>query len=108
MVLTNKYPGVRIEWLKARARAQRWEEELRLLREEMRRVLATFTWTASWWDSKVPYSVRDPAVTEGLRAYAIEHADMYRELRVQFDSQWRDVLDRTNTFLARETVLDGK
>lgn len=99
--------GVRVEWLKARARAQRWEEEVRLLREEMRRTLATFTWQASWWDDKALYENGDCVLTEGLKAYAFEHADMFRALQVMFKTRWVAVRERADTFLARQSVLDG-
>lgn len=97
-----------MEWLKARARAQRWEEEVRLLREEMRRTLATFSWQATWWDRKALYKVPDDVQSEGLQAYAWEHSDMFRALERVFRSRWLSVRERADTFLSRESVLDGK
>ncbi|KAF9231029.1 hypothetical protein BU15DRAFT_90993 [Melanogaster broomeanus] len=41
---------MRIEWCKARARANRWAEEVELLSEEMRRVLAFLKWQAALVD----------------------------------------------------------
>ncbi|KAG1746426.1 hypothetical protein EDB19DRAFT_1952649 [Suillus lakei] len=43
---------MRIEWCKARARAMRWEEEVALLREEMRRIGAFLRWEARRWDER--------------------------------------------------------
>lgn len=107
MVLNGRL-GVRVEWLKARARAQRWEEEVRLLREEMRRTLASFSWQAKWWDTKALYDVPDIVLAEGLHAYALEHADMFRALEVVFQARWTAVRERADTFLSRDSVLDGK
>ena len=77
------------------------------MREEMRRVLATFAWTAVWWDEKATYGMGDGAEAEGHRAFAYEHADLHRQLGVRFDAQWKDVLEAANVFLSRATVLDG-
>ncbi|KAF8069134.1 hypothetical protein FPV67DRAFT_1415501 [Lyophyllum atratum] len=41
--------GLRIEWCRTRARAMRWAEEVELVQEEMRRVLAFLSWKAGWW-----------------------------------------------------------
>ena len=37
------------EWAQTRARMCRWEEELLIIQEEMRRVLAFFEWKSLWW-----------------------------------------------------------
>ncbi|KAG1851559.1 hypothetical protein C8R48DRAFT_750003 [Suillus tomentosus] len=49
--------GVRIEWCKARARAARWSEEVDLLLEEMRRVLAYLEWEIGAWRSRIWHDV---------------------------------------------------
>ena len=41
--------AMRIEWCKARARANRWTEEVDLLKEEMRRTEQFLEWHANWW-----------------------------------------------------------
>ncbi|KAF8059257.1 hypothetical protein FPV67DRAFT_1395314, partial [Lyophyllum atratum] len=46
------HEGIRLEWVKARARADRWREEVMLLEEEMRRVLEYCEWRASWWEKE--------------------------------------------------------
>ncbi|KAJ7727865.1 hypothetical protein B0H14DRAFT_3518738 [Mycena olivaceomarginata] len=69
------HEDIRIEWTKARARADRWREELILLDEEMRRVLEFCEWKALWWDQRVDCD-RDvaPALAERLHAYALGQA----------------------------------
>ncbi|KAG1758273.1 hypothetical protein EDD22DRAFT_981491 [Suillus occidentalis] len=77
--------SLRVEWCKARARAHRWEEEVQLLREEMRRVLSFFEWQARWWDaqgSRRQFS--SPAFTEGAVAYAHRQAMLHRRMSAWF------------------------
>ncbi|KAH9846598.1 hypothetical protein C2E23DRAFT_872278 [Lenzites betulinus] len=69
--------SLRVEWLKSRARHMRWQEEIKLLPEEMRRVLATHRHEAEQWRAhseaaKVISS--DPSLQEGLVAYALTQA----------------------------------
>lgn len=41
--------SLQVEWAKAQARKQRWEEEVLLIHEEMRRVVMFYEWKAHWW-----------------------------------------------------------
>ncbi|KII90795.1 hypothetical protein PLICRDRAFT_67573, partial [Plicaturopsis crispa FD-325 SS-3] len=43
------HEALRVEWAKSKARADRWEEEVHLLLEKMRRVLAFGSWQGEWW-----------------------------------------------------------
>ncbi|KAJ7439837.1 hypothetical protein FB451DRAFT_1344179 [Mycena latifolia] len=64
---------IRIEWTKAKARADRWREELIFLEEEMRRILAFCVYKANWWhERKNPRPGVSPELAEGLRAYVME------------------------------------
>lgn len=84
------YPGLRIEWCMARARAMRWSEEVLLLREEMRRVLAFFDWHASWWEGRAAlHENLTPQMAEGMNAYARKQAHLRRSLRTSFNHLWR-------------------
>ncbi|KAJ7212323.1 hypothetical protein B0H12DRAFT_989926, partial [Mycena haematopus] len=42
--------ALRIEWTKARARCNRWSEEVSLLEEEYRRILVAFEYEAVRWE----------------------------------------------------------
>lgn len=78
--LTN-FVDMRIEWCKARARLERWEEDVELLTEEMRRVLAFFEWDAARWDERgKDFESSDDVVLEGHRAYAQRQATLRRSL----------------------------
>ncbi|KAG2108890.1 uncharacterized protein F5147DRAFT_745615 [Suillus discolor] len=45
-----------VEWVKARARALRWNEEVLLLKEEMWRTRAYLEWKARWWDIRAEFA----------------------------------------------------
>ena len=78
-----------MEWAKAKARANRWEEEVILLDEEMRRVLEFCKWKASWWGEQINRreGLAEP-LAEGLRAYAEEQADMERRICQSWSAKW--------------------
>jgi hypothetical protein len=81
--------ALRVEWAKAMARADRWEEDVVLLDEEMRRILVFCYWKAAWWMEQVPLreGVSGP-LAEGLRAYAEEQADMERRIHSVWEVKW--------------------
>ncbi|KAF9547934.1 hypothetical protein CPC08DRAFT_729614 [Agrocybe pediades] len=89
--------ALRIEWCQARARAMRLDEELELVQEEMRRVLAFLDWHAEWWSTRGDGGgwkvVPEPAISEGMRAYRSRQAALRRALRDQFKETWKDVED---------------
>lgn len=90
VMLTTIRLGIRVEWCKARARAMRWSEEIILLQEEMRRVLAYHAWHARWWDSQsFRWSGLSEEQTEGLAAYAHRQAKVYRDMRSVCERAWR-------------------
>ena len=80
-----------LEWSKSYARSQHWQEEVGLLKEEMRRTLEFLKWKSSLWVIKSLNSTRplSPALREGLSAYAFRQADIFRSLRNHFLSLWQ-------------------
>jgi hypothetical protein len=69
----------------------RWSEEVLLLREEMRRVLAFLDWHACWWeDRRTARRGLMPEVAEGMVAYASKQAQIRRSIRSSFDHLWRN------------------
>ena len=84
--------GVRIEWCKARARVNRWSEEVELLLEEMRRVIEFLKWQAEWWGGRASSrSLGSVVDQEGLTAYACRQAALRLSLATSFQHLWRDV-----------------
>ncbi|KAH9899376.1 hypothetical protein C8Q73DRAFT_638342, partial [Cubamyces lactineus] len=79
--------SLRIEWLKARARALHWKEETELLPEEMRRVLATLQHEASQWQAFATSPIADVSseVQEGITAYAHRQAQIRITMRDTFE-----------------------
>ncbi|KAF8442225.1 hypothetical protein L210DRAFT_3397494 [Boletus edulis BED1] len=83
--------AIRIEWYKTRARTHRWAEEVELLVEEQRRVLKFLHWQSKWWlDRQALMTVDDPALQQGLKAYAIRQATLMEDLAMQFQRMWND------------------
>ena len=78
--------SLRIEWLKARARALRWKEETELLPEEMRRVLATLQHEVFQWQAFATSPIADVSseVQEGIIAYAHRQARIRIAIRDTF------------------------
>ena len=84
-------------WAKCQARAERYEEEVALILEEMGRTLRYFEWKQSWWLSlqsqrgqlKPPPPVD---VQRGLQAYALRQANIFDSLIMSFARKWRKTL----------------
>ncbi|KAG1855838.1 hypothetical protein C8R48DRAFT_749263 [Suillus tomentosus] len=84
---------VRLEWCKAHARAHRWSEEVELLLEEMRRVLAFLRWQGSWWKECITLrTLNSVPAQEGLSAYACRQSALCVLLIAKFQRLWSDVL----------------
>ncbi|KAF7319065.1 CxC2 domain-containing protein [Mycena chlorophos] len=84
------HDAVRVEWCKARARKQRWDEEVELVREEMKRVLRSLSWEQKQWQQRAD-CVRedvDGEVAAGLRAYALRQVAMRKRIAEGFYAEW--------------------
>ncbi|KAF8879940.1 hypothetical protein BD779DRAFT_1676153 [Infundibulicybe gibba] len=81
--------ALRIEWLKARARAHRWQEECLLLTEEMRRALAFFRSEIDSW-TQIGHRLTPTDSNEGLRAYAFRQANSRDGLLTRCKKTWSD------------------
>lgn len=89
--------SLRVEWAKSHARTERWKEEVRLLGEEMRRVVAFLEWKRTWWLSQANRRKEatmdiDDDIHSGLEAYAHDQADCYQRLAVTFSRKWVKLL----------------
>ncbi|KAJ6455636.1 hypothetical protein C8R47DRAFT_1228133 [Mycena vitilis] len=84
------HSSVRVEWSKAKARKERWEEEVALLREEMKRVLRFLRWRAQWWETRRASRRAgvSPELRGGLEAYAARQAAGAREIARRFKTSW--------------------
>lgn len=81
--------GLRIEWCKSRARANRWAEEVDLLQEEMRRVASFLSWHAGWWEEQANRRTALAAPEqEGIEGYAKRQAALRIAMRDRFQQMW--------------------
>ena len=88
--------ALRVEWCQAQERAARYEEEVGLVVEEMRRTLAFFEWLACDWEKRATFRPKGADCTTdlGFSAYAHKQAAMYRKLVAVFVRDWYDCLNQ--------------
>ena len=81
---------MRVEWAQCVACADRWEEEVLLLQEEMRRVVHFLEWKSKDWTSRVDARAGIVAaeVSLGLSAYAHKQAFVFHNLAIRFCQRW--------------------
>ena len=89
----TNFVAVRVEYLKARARAARFSEQQVLLTEEKRRVLKTLEYEAVIWKKREKHTAGTTAAeTEGLTAYAARQALLRLKLRADFARIWGETI----------------
>ncbi|KAJ7033118.1 hypothetical protein C8F04DRAFT_957903 [Mycena alexandri] len=99
--------ALRVEWCKAMARTRRYEEEVRLLQEEMQRTIAFGRTEAAEWDrlAEEEWEGSSAEVTEGRRAYAVEHADTERARCEALEKAWAGILQKAAAYLAGDISM---
>lgn len=81
--------SLRVEWSRSHARKDRWEEEVLIIQEEMRRVITYHEWKAEWWRSRaMRRSGLDAATLQGVAAYAEKQAHLSEQLAQQCAIRW--------------------
>ncbi|KAJ7437713.1 hypothetical protein FB451DRAFT_1416695 [Mycena latifolia] len=102
------HDALRVEWCKAYSRARRYDEDVRHLREEMCRTVASGYSEAHDWEALALEELPDasPELTEGRRAYATEHAVTERDMCVMLERNWTPILAKADRYLAGGAVLD--
>jgi len=85
---------LRVEWTTSFARLERWTEEVELLQEEMRRVVAFLDWRSRDWLARVEARRGDltPDIQSGVNAYAEKQAAVHRNLAISFTKLWYPTL----------------
>ena len=84
----------------------RWNEEIILVQEEMRRVSTCLSWYANWWSSYADVGCMrqyDPLLSEGFAAYAEWQAHLRMSLQGHFQGLWKDVA----AWVTGQKVFDG-
>jgi hypothetical protein len=91
-----------VEWAKSQARADRWNEEVVLLDEEMRQMIEYCGWKASWWKQQASQRGDvSPELAEGLLAFAEEQAAIEDSIAVRFASQWAPIRKRASSLITK-------
>ena len=85
---------MRVEWVQCMARAVRWEEEVLLLQEEMRRVAEFLGWRSRGWFSRADARLDTvtPAIRAGISAYAKKQGSIFHHLAIRFTQRWHSTL----------------
>ncbi|KAJ7707940.1 hypothetical protein B0H16DRAFT_1746383 [Mycena metata] len=89
------------------ARTRWYEEEVRLLQEEMRRTIAFGRTEAAEWDrlAEDKWEGSSAEVTEGRRAHAVEHADTERAWCKALEKVWAGILQKAVAYLAGDISM---
>ncbi|KAJ7873906.1 hypothetical protein B0H14DRAFT_2343923 [Mycena olivaceomarginata] len=102
------HDSLRVDWSRAKARKTRWDEEVELLREEMRRVLRYLEWDKSRWEKlRQDAAGRTDIAMDfrgGLEAYAAKQAALHAELYSLFRKEMGLPLDEATTSAIASTV----
>lgn len=70
----------------------RWEEEVELVQEEMRRILAYLDWQAGWWAEQESRIIDiEPEQRDGLKAYTQRQAALRCMLHTRCCELWEEV-----------------
>jgi len=73
----------------------RWKEELLILQEEMRRVLAFFEWRSVWWlEQANKRQTLEPLVQSGVVAYAHKQSILCLGMAVRCATFWLPVMEK--------------
>ena len=85
--------GLRVEWSKSQARKMRWEEEVQIIQEEMRRTIVYYEWKQQWWirQNLQPTTCGD-AIQLGISAYAQKQAHYCKCMAESFARAWLPIL----------------
>jgi len=86
-----------VDWAKAHERAKRFEEEVEMCVEEMRRTLVFFSWSASEWERRAKTRTHSDnphpdEVLQGLQAYAYRQSAMFHKMITVFVNDWSSCL----------------
>lgn len=98
--LTNT--DLRAEWAKSLARAERWEEEVMLLKAEMVRSLKFFECkSAEWLVMARERKGLLPDIRAGLTAYAHKQSRMCKDIAKKFAAHWLEIFSYNSLKLPR-------
>jgi hypothetical protein len=80
--------GLRVEWSKSQARKMRWEEEVEIIQEEMRRTIVYYEWKQQWWLEQPARQMPSDSIQNGIAAYSRKQAYYCKCLAEGFAKVW--------------------
>jgi hypothetical protein len=81
--------GLRVEWSKSQARKMRWEEEVQIIQEEMRRTIVYYEWKQQWWlEKNYQQTNSEDAIQHGITAYSQKQAHYCKCMAESFAIAW--------------------
>jgi hypothetical protein len=80
--------GLRVEWSKSQARKMRWEEEVHIIQEEMRRTIVYYEWKEKWWLQNAQQATCDESIQHGITAYSQKQGHYCKCLAESFAMSW--------------------
>ena len=87
--------SMRAEWAQTRARMCLWKEELLIIQEPMRRVLAFFEWRATWWLEQANRRLNlESSVKSGVVAYAHKQSSICLGMAARCAEYWLPVMKK--------------
>ncbi|KAJ7049781.1 hypothetical protein C8F01DRAFT_1092981 [Mycena amicta] len=102
------HDAVRVQWTKAKARRDRWVEEVEIIREEMRRVLRGLdTVQREWQERAGGRAAADAELAAGAQAYAKRQQAIYRRIAESFRAQWSTSAAEAVRRVVNEAVEDA-
>lgn len=88
MNLLNKYPGDRVQWFRAEAEMQRWQEQVEQKLAELLRTGRSFAKMQSVWSELAERQLPDQL---GAAAYARQKAAMYARRTAEVHQKLREL-----------------
>ncbi|KAJ7066079.1 hypothetical protein C8F01DRAFT_1248123 [Mycena amicta] len=99
------HDAVRVQWCKVLARRSCWEEEVVLIREEMKRVIRDLKTTErEWKDRATRRRNADHQLAHALASYANRQAALHKRIRESFFQEWSFSMTEVVRGLAAEGV----
>ena len=80
----------RVNWLRAKARLDRWQEEERLLREEMIWIVATFRYHENSWFARAE-QMKGKNGMEGHVSFALQQRNLWKNFATKAETAFRRI-----------------
>ncbi|KAJ7238457.1 hypothetical protein C8J57DRAFT_1439079 [Mycena rebaudengoi] len=102
----NLIEALRVEWCKGFSRMHRWQEDMVLVEEEMRRTIELGRFMAGVWATRATARTEgaDRELKEGLVAYALEHVDRKERTCMMLECKWEGIQRKGQQYLKGELV----